>query len=246
MLGSGHLAGATFKPRRVADHLRQENRMTEATGTDVATTGGAVPALAPTPAVEVTAEDVALPRLYLGQFSSEHVQEGRVPAGAVFTATGQEDPDPVVLWEQGGDDKPVVHILGMRKGKSITEGGELVLFAYDDPEAPADAWVTYNYVVAIPQENDAFPYKWLLSRTGKPTAQQINAKLVAAQNDGVEVHKVAFEVWCDERKNDKGKFFVPKIRPVEADEASTEVAARLAQLIQPDAPQAQGEAAPAI
>ena len=51
------------------------------TSTEVAQQEAQVPALASTPSLEIEASDVALPRLYLGQFMSKHVQERRVPAG---------------------------------------------------------------------------------------------------------------------------------------------------------------------
>ena len=203
------------------------------TGSEVATTEGAgVPALAPTPATEFTAEDIALPSLKLGQFMSDHVQEGRVPSGSIFSATGADDPDPIVLWEQGDDEKIRFYVLALKKGKSVSSDGELVLFDYNDPDAPAEAWVTYNYTVVIPKTADDVPYKFLLTRTGKPAAQQINT--VIAKNPAVPPYRLAFELDCKERQNKKGKFFVPRVKHVEATEEEIAVAEKLSQMVAAD------------
>lgn len=201
----------------------------------------AVPALAPTPATELSAEDIALPAIKLGQFMSDHVQEDRVPAGCIFSATGADDPDPVVLWEQGQDEKLRFYVLALKKGKSVSSDGELVLFDYNDPDAPAEAWVTYNYAIAIPAADEGMPYKFLLTRTGKPAAQQINT--VIAKNPNVPSYKLAFELDCKERSNKKGKFFVPRVSHVEATEAEVAVAEKLSELVNADP--AAGQAAPA-
>jgi len=188
--------------------------MTEST--EVATTEPAsVPALAATPSVELTAEDVALPSIKLGQYMSDHVQEDRVPAGSIFSCLGQDDPDPVVLWEQGGDELVLFHVLALKKGKSISEGGELVLFAYDDPDVPADAWTTYNYTVVLPKVDQEMPYKFLLTKTGQPAAKNINT-VIAKNLSNTPAHQLAFTLDCVQRENKKGKFFVPRVRQVEA------------------------------
>lgn len=192
--------------------------------TEVAKTEAAVPALANTPALELTADDVALPRVYLGQFMSAHVQEKRVPSGSIFTALGQDDPEPEVLWEQGQDEGVKLHVLSLTKGKSISEGGELVLFDFHDPNAPEDAWVTYNYVVAIPAVDPDLPFKWLCTRTARPCAQQINLILAKNQAKG-PAHELAFELTAAERSNAKGKYFVPRARHIEADDESVKLAA---------------------
>lgn len=204
-------------------------------GDEVVEASASVPALVQTPSVELTAEDIALPTIKLGQYMSDHVQEGRVPAGSIFSATGADDPDPIVLWEQGSDDLLTFHVLAMRKGKSISDGGELVLFAFDDPDAPADAWVTYNYVVALPKIETEMPYKLLLTRTGKPAAQQINT--VIAKNLGVPAYTLAFTIDCVQRENKKGKYFVPRAKHVEANEDDTKAAEALALMVPGDAAQ---------
>lgn len=202
-------------------------------GKAVATAKSAVPALVTTPALEIGAEDIALPRLYIGQYMSDAVKDRNIDVGAgdIFVASGKDDPDPQVLWVSGSDKPgPVVHVLSLRRGKSISEGGELVLFDYNDPDAPPEAWVTYNYMVAIPSFDEEIPVKWLLTRTGKPAAQQMNT--VIKKNEGRGPAWLnAFEVTTDMRENKKGEYFVPRVRKVEADDASVKVAESLAAVV---------------
>lgn len=203
------------------------------TSNEVATTqGSGVPALAATPATELSAEDIALPSIKLGQFMSAHVQEGRVPKGSIFSATGADDPDPVVLWEQGDEKKLRFYVLALRKGKSVSSDGELILFDYNDPNAPAEAWVTYNYTLALPDVDTEVPFKLLLTRTGKPAAQQINT--ILAKNASTPAYKLAFDLDCRERKNAKGTFFVPRVSSAAATEAESAVAEKLSAMVTAD------------
>lgn len=210
-------------------------------------TNSNVPDLVRTPALEIGAEDVALPRLKIGQYMSDQVKESLVKPGSLFVSLGSDDPDPQTLWEPGDDEGVVIHVLGMTRGKSVSEGGELVLFDYNDPDAPADAWVTYNYVVAIPEHVDDVPAKWLLTRTGRPAAQQMNTVL-ARQAGAKAPYEIAFEVSTAKRENKKGEFFVPRVKFVEAKKENVETAARLASLISAHdiSEPAEREAEPAI
>lgn len=183
------------------------------------------------PPLEIDAEDVALPRLYIGQYMSDAVKDQLVSPGAIYVGAGADDPDPNVLWspDQDKDKGPVFHVLSLFKGKSVTTGGELVLFQFNDPEAPADAWTTYNYTIAIPEADNQVPFKWLLTRTGTPAAKQINTALVKAA--GTPPWEIAFRVHSDKRENAKGEYFVPRITTVEATSESVAVSAELAQMI---------------
>ncbi len=201
-----------------------------------------VPALAGTPALDIHAEDVALGRIKLGQFMTKLVQEGDVPAGSIFASLGEDDPDAAVLYETDDENGVLFHVLSMTRGKSVSEGGELIVFDYNDHDAPQDAWVTYNYVVVLPEHDKTMPYKWLLTRTGRPAAQQMNMVLARASASGPP-YEQAFRATTSQRENKKGKFFVPRIRHVEAEADSIEACAALAAMISPDAAtvQATGE-----
>ena len=58
-------------------------------GKEVDTATPQVPALAQTPSMELDADDVALPKLYIAHPSSQQVQEHGIPAGAIFSSLGQ-------------------------------------------------------------------------------------------------------------------------------------------------------------
>lgn len=196
-----------------------------------------VPDLVATPALTITAEDVALPRLYIGQYMSQAVQEQRVKAGCIFSATGKDDPDPQVLWEHGSKKDGVrFHVIGLRKGKSISDGGELVLFDYDDQAAPPDAWVTYNYTLAVPEVDQDVPFKLLLTRTGRPAALKINTVLKKNAILG-PAWDSAFVLTTAARENAKGKFFVAQVTPVAAQPDHVKVAESLALMMSSSAPE---------
>ena len=192
-----------------------------------------VPALAPTPATEITAEDVSLPRVYIGQFISNAVQHGLVKAGQIFVALGADDPDPQTVYDPEAKDTAklgrglLFHPIALRKGKSLQVDGRLETWQFEDPSAPKEAWTTYTYLIAIPEIDTDVPAKWLLTRSGKPAALQINTVLKKNASKG-SIWLNAFRATTDWRENEKGKFAVPRIRPAEASTKDVELAERFA------------------
>lgn len=191
-----------------------------------------VPDLIRTPALTITADDIALPRIYIGQYMTGAVQEGLVKAGQIFTANGKDDPDPNVLWSKDEDpdsENPVrFYVLHLRKGKSWSAGPgeELELFDFDDPNAPSDAWVTYNYTVCVPSVDADVPFKLLLTRTGKNAALQINT--VLKKNSAAGPAWVnCFGLTAVLRENTKGKFYVPRISIRDASQDEVAIADRI-------------------
>ncbi len=203
-----------------------------------------VPDLVRTPALEITAEDVVLPRIKIGQFMTAQVQEGTVTAGDIFASASEDDAD--VLAKVGDKEGVVIHVLALRKGKSASIDGDLVLYDFDDPDAPADAWTTYNYHLALPTVDDEVPYKLLLTKTGTPAARQINTVLKKNERRG-PAWNTAFRLTSAQRENAKGKYFVPRVAVVDAEAAHVEAAAALGALLL-DAPQpaASGSSSVAI
>jgi hypothetical protein len=205
---------------------------------EVAKREAAVPDLVRTPALEITAEDIQLPRLYIGHYSSDIVQSGAAGAGDIYVAQGKDDMDPVVLAKSEGkfpsgvnaEKGPVIHVVGLRKGKSDDSTGDLVLYDYDDPSAPSTAWVTYNYTVVIPEYDTEVPVKWLLTKSGRSTAQRINTVLKKNEAKG-PAWLSAFRLGSTGRQNDKGKWFVPVLQVVEAEQANIETSERLALMV---------------
>lgn len=190
----------------------------------------ALPELAPTPALDIDANDVALPRLKAGQYMSPQVQEQMAKFGDLFVSLGEDDPDPHILWSLGDEGGVTIHVIDMYKGKSLSDGGELTLYAFDDPDAPKEAWVTYNYIIAIPEHDDYLPCKWMLTRTGRTAAQQMNTILKKNEAKG-PAYVNAFEVTTVHRENAKGKFVIPRVRHVEADPKNIEIASKMAEMV---------------
>jgi hypothetical protein len=201
-------------------------------GSEVATQAPAgVPDLKrPTDPYSLTADDIAVPRLYLGQAISKPVEEGLVKSGEFFVAQDDSDPDPQVVAANGEEFR--LHILGWRKGISRSIDGVLESWAFDDPTAPVPskhtgAWTTYTYYVAIPAVATDLPYRWLLSRTQQPAAQKINTTILRNQ-DTIPPWKLAFEVSSTKRANKKGQqFYVPQVAQVEPTSEELEVAEAL-------------------
>ncbi len=191
-----------------------------------------LPALVNTPALDIDAGDIALPKVYLGQFSATAVKEQIVKPGVIFTASGADDLDPNVIWSPGDEAGVLIHVLGLRKGKSITVDGELVTYTFNDPDAPDDAWVTYQYTVCLPEVDPSLPFKWLMTKTSAPSAKQINMVLKRNEAAG-PAHTLAFRVATAARENQaKGhKWFVTQVRQVEANASNVELANDLAGMI---------------
>lgn len=197
-----------------------------------------VPDLRSTPALDITAEDVALPRLHIGQFSSKAVQAKLVEAGTLYYASGQDDPDPQTI------PTPLTfYVIGLRKGKSIVEDGNLQRYDYLDPDAPAGCNVTYDYSLAIPSVDASMPFKWLLTKSATPAARNMNLVLAKATRPHWEF---AFSAVLAERENPKGKYWIPQVRQVEADKAVIPTVKDLAVMLAPAAPETSSTEQPNI
>lgn len=177
---------------------------------------------------DITGEDIALPRLYIGQFMSEAVKSRLANLGDIYIGQGADDPDPKVMWETGSkDDGVLFYVVGMRKGKSYSDGGALQLFDYDDPSAPADAWVTYNYTALVPDYDEEIPVKFLLTRTGRPAALTINKVLKQNAARGPAWIN-AFRMTTATRNGDKGEYAVARIQVVEPKQEHVDIAGDIA------------------
>lgn len=166
----------------------------------------ALPALADTPsAAPLDSTDVAFPRLYKGEFMSGAVQEGTVPAGSIFTASGKDDPEPEVLIEKadklGVGEGVLVHVLQTTKNKSLQiQGGEFQTWAFNDPNAHPDAKTGYQYVVCLPEDQPGIPVKVTMAKTSSGTAKRINFRLM--QHAGPQ-HELAFRLRLVAKSSEK-------------------------------------------
>lgn len=163
----------------------------------------AVPALAPTPATTITAEDIAIPKLYVGNQMSKAVKKRAANFGDIYLAESADADDPQVLWEFGSTEPGVlIHVLHVRKGLSYKEqGGDLQTWQFGDPNADGRAWTTYTYTLILPEVDPDMPATLLLTRSGKPTAQKINTVLARNAASG-PMYANAFRLTTAERHKD--------------------------------------------
>jgi hypothetical protein len=209
--------------------------------TEVAVQEGQVPALRDR-SQTLTAEDLAFPRLYIGQDISEAVKSKLAESGDLFLASDQYDPDPSVLAKKGSETGVTFYVVGWRKGISRSIDGQLDTWKFDDPTAPpygpgTDAWISYTYFVAIPGVEEDVPVRFLISRTSQPAARKINTVLNRLGGEA-PYYKQAFRLTTElrHRKEGPGTFYVAVVLPVEGTDEGREVAAKLAGLVdsQPD------------
>lgn len=205
----------------------------------------AVPALIHHNPVEIDANDIALPRVKVAQQMTAQADAGLVKSGQIFSSISEDDAD--VLFAGKGDGV-LFHVLGLRKGKSLNVDGDLMTWAFNDPDAPADAWTTYNYVLCLPEHDTDVPYKFLMTRTATPTARGLNLMLKKGEAAGPS-YALAFRLTTAQKKNAKGTYYVPIVRPADPTEAGVAASERLAAMIAdalPEATQASAASAPAI
>lgn len=237
------LQGILRRPTDVlsSSAMSQPNERNESVSTEVSTTGTSVPALQGPSAFDLDLSDVALPRLYVGQYSSQQVKDRLVEAGTAYLAQGKEDTEPVEL------EQPIrFHVFALRKGLSAEVNGELESYPAGSPDAPPDAYPTYNYVVGLPQTDQSWPVKFLLKKSGLSAARKINTTIVQKVQAGEPPHTAAFDLNFAFRQSTKGDYWVAVVNTAVADEEDLAKVDSLAALV-PDESEGNGsDAAPAI
>lgn len=190
------------------------------------------PALANTPALDIDSGDIILPRVKIAHTSSVAFQNGAVRFGDLYSAAGKEDPDPEVLRDVDSTDEGVLfHVIGIKKGKSATVDKQFTTYDFNDPNAPVDALVTYDYTVCLPEVDAGLPYKWLMSSSASgPAAKSINMLLKRNEENGPPF-LLAFRATTKPRENPKGKFYSLLVRQVEATPENIKATEALAILI---------------
>jgi hypothetical protein len=175
------------------------------------------------------------------------VKEGLVKFGDFFTCLSKDDPDPVTLSKP--EDGVVFYVLGLRKGKSKTIDGNLESWQFDDPEAPDDAWTTYTYTVVLPDHDEVVPYTFLLSRSSKSAAQQINTvlKINGGQKPSYEI---PFRATAVKRPHTNGSYYVIQAGPAKVSDKDREkhqlVVASIIEMLGDTPPATEPTEAPAI
>jgi hypothetical protein len=195
-----------------------------------------VPALAPTPATTITAEDIVVPRLYVGNYMSDAVKHQLVRFGDVYLADSADDSEPRVLWSLGSSEPGVLaHVLHLRKGKSFSEqgsGSQLQVWDFDDPTADSRAWTTYQYTLILPEVDPDMPAKLLLTKSGKPTAQKINTVLGRSAAQGPSWIN-AFRLTSAKRQKDQNEWSVFQAATAQANPEHVRQAGELFALLAP-------------
>ena len=204
---------------------------TENTGRELAPQAPAtgLSVITPTAASTITAEDVSLPRLLVGQHTSRAVQSQLVKPGCIYAALSSDDPAPQVLYEHGGKNGVLMYPIGMLKGWKIEGGEDYQEFAFDDPNVPHDASLFYRYHLLAPAVDMELPCQLSLSRSGAQTARNINTILKRGEPNPWWQH--AFVLTTTEQQNHKGRYFVAQTIETSADPAHVQRAGELAELI---------------
>lgn len=195
-----------------------------------------VPALAPTPATTITAEDIAVPRLYVANYMSEAFKRKRADFGDVFLADSPDDDSPTVLWSLGSDDAGILaHVLHLHKAKSWdmgVKGGPLTTWSFDDSDAPSEAWTTYTYTLFLPEIDPDMPARMLLTRSGTATARRINTVLARSAAQGPSYIN-AFRITSAQRKKDTNEWAIFQASAVPAEPEHVGQARGLYELLAP-------------
>lgn len=190
---------------------------------------------------DVDASDFALPKVYICQPLTKSVQDGLAKPGDVIVAAGPEDPDAEVVVEfKNPADGLLFHVLRMDKGKSFSENnGPLQTWAFNDPEAHPDAWVTYFYTLALPEVDGDMPHKLLLTRSNQGTAKRINMQLGKALQKGGNLYDLAFRLTTEPRQKDNHKWHVVVVKLATATQDGIDTAESLSDMVNANtAPQA--------
>jgi hypothetical protein len=181
-------------------------------------------------AAEITSEDLALPRLYVGQPGSEQVQNDRVPLGSLYLAVDKDDPEPVAVYQQGGPGL-LIHMLAMKKVWCFTdEGGSFRVVAESTPGLTADYDYQrgYQMILCLPTFDRELPVSALFKSTAIPTGKKI---ITAITKSKAAPWESAFELTTVPRSNQKGRWHMPVAATVKPVAKNVKAAAELAELI---------------
>lgn len=228
---------------------------------EVATIESLLPDLAPTSSddFQVDARDIQPPRIKAASPTTGAATDGLVPLFSLFSQKGPDDESPQVLVEPIKGDHPdlektpdygvKVYVLRMFKNKAASvdpsdwsikldqkDGGEFRTFAFGDPSAPSFARTQYNYVLYVPDSEDAdMPHSLLLANTSTGTARQINTLLAKRLNDGLPLYTTAWRLHPEKRSREASgqtqRWAVVRAREVAADVEEVKAAGHLVGMI---------------
>lgn len=173
---------------------------------ELTATKGNLPAVRTNGSNDLTAADVAFPRVFLGQALSPAVQDQAARVGDLYLANDGTDLDVNVI---AGPDEGVTIYLLAKPTKYLERRddapGGFGRWAIDNPDAPAPGretgvYTVYEYAVAIPGAEDDLPVRLTLKRSGVPAARKLNTALLRAGNS-TPPYELAFELSSKESFN---------------------------------------------
>jgi choline dehydrogenase-like flavoprotein len=178
----------------------------------------------------ISAEDLAIPRMYVGQPTSSAVQDGLVPPGSLFVASDALDSEPTMLYKAGDTTGPLIHPIGLRKGWAFTdENGDFQIADYLAAEVAEDAQLAYTFALLVPEFDTELPVSMMLKSTARQTAKKICLQIKRAEP--APPWSVAFRLTTAARQNDRGRWHVPQAASAEADRKRVEQAGALAAML---------------
>ncbi len=178
----------------------------------------------------ISAEDLAIPRMYVGQPTSSAVQDGLVPSGAMYVAADSNDPEPVIVYRLGDETGVLVHPITLRKGWAFSdENGDFRVADYVASDVPEDAQLSYTFVLLVPEYDVGLPVSCMFRATGTPTAKKVCLAIKQAEPE--PPWSVALRLTTAPRQNDRGRWHVPQAISAEADPKHVEQAAALAAML---------------
>jgi hypothetical protein len=184
---------------------------------------------------QIGMDDMAFPRLYVGQPGSGAVQAELAPAGSLYLATDKDDPEPVVVYKAGQNTGVRVHLLTLEKVWCFTDddGNYRVVAAgavrRHELAVPDDVDGGYQLVFCVPQFDAELPVSALFKVTAVPTAKKILTTFARA---GGAPWSSAFELTTAPKSNDRGhRWFIPLATVVKAQPRHVAQAAALAELL---------------
>lgn len=205
-----------------------------------------VPSLAPTPSLDVDKNDVALPKIKLGHPQNAAVVDGLVPAYSIFSTLGADDAEPQVLHEVDKGDGVLIHVLNVRKRKSIVldkngqptkeRDGELHIWDFRDEAAHPLAKTNYTFDLCLPEVDPDVPFTLFMKATATPAARNIITVLLKNSERGPSYIN-AFRLTSKKNSKDEFRWATPVIKIVEATDEGVAASSVLSELVHANPPQ---------
>lgn len=198
-----------------------------------------LPAVRTTGTQDLTAADVAFPRIYVGQAKSPAVEAKAAQTGDIYLANDGNDLDPIIVAPEG--ESVTVYLLGrpnkyLERKEDKRNNIEFGRWAIDNPDAPppgreSGVYTVYEYPIAVPGHEDDLPVRLTLKRSGVPAARKLNTALLRQGSN--PPYDLAFELSAREQFNaaSQSKYQVFAVKAVDGTPEGRKVAENLYSII---------------